>query len=653
MTCNPFTSAAAKFSQDTLRPDNITIKAFDEVLDFNSNPANRFDSQILKRVVKNFNGIIQTTDLRDFSTLKERKKQSQITTTEFAEFLENQSISLERVESILENRRIGPTIEEGLIDTVSVISYPQNPPGVFQKLKASGGSGTDASFDVIVNTGGNSLVIPSNLGQDYTAGDRLLIDDLGIEIEVQSVSSITSLEVERDITNGTDFINLLSDFDFFLDDSFGSSITSGQCGSINLGILGALFGLIGSLRDFKNIIPNLIEDIWNGAKEFVTSLPSILEALKESFMKIIDTIVDKAKRAVEGFKQSIANVGTALQTIAKEFGNLENFFSDDNVQKVKNVVSSIIQKMVDQFENPSMDIIEWILTRMCQVSDFISQFMNNPINEFASLLGNVTNTKNILGNESNLNTRRASIFGAVRFDQKSLRQQARAAADRSGRATAAGGGRAATDGSVPARAATGGGSERPAIYAPSFSLITDEELAQVMQNVTRDGWPGYFTFAPSVLNNNYGPREGERIEDAGWKIIRDHVPMTFYRLKQVIDEVGGGPYVINSAYRSLEYNSTQVRFYRNNPNNPGRWRSRHIIGTAVDVMGAQARRGFRETASAYGFTEILSYNSFMHIALPRHFGLGSSPRTPDQQAIDAAAEPQPQNIDIGSNPIAF
>jgi hypothetical protein len=653
MTCNPFTSSAAKFSSEVLRPESISVRAFSDALEFANNAANRFDRNLLNKVVRDFNRILQQTDLKEFSILNEKRKQAPINSTEFAEFLESKAIPLERAEKILDSRVEGSIVEEGLIDTVSVIRYPNNPPGIFQKLTASGGSGSDASFDIIVNSGGNSLVIPANFGQNYSVGDRLVIDNLNIEVEVTSTSNLTSPSTlssifsegaisgdvngsqftnttQDNFINQTEFLGFISDFNFFLDDSFGSSITSGQCGSLNLSILAALFGLIGSLENFQNTSQDLSSDVWDANSEYSTSLPLTLDSLKNSFMKIINGILEQALSTIEGFKAAITRAGNSIQTLMKELGNLELFFSNSNVQKIENIVSSIMQKMNDQFEDP-IALIGWILTRLCQLSDFISNFLNDPLEKFRSLFTNAQNTRNLLAGESNIRIRNATIFGAVRFDQNLLRQQAREAMDRSGAATAASGARAATSGStpsIPARPASGSGN--PAIYAPSMSLITDEELAQVMQNVTERGWPGYFTFGPSVLNNNYGPRWGERIEGAGWRMIRDHVPMTFYRLKQVIEEAGGGPYILNSAYRSEEYNI-------NRTNAGSGSRSRHIIGTAVDISGAQARVGFGEVARAYGFTEILRYPTFMHIALPRDFGLGNTPRTPDQAAIAAAA----------------
>lgn len=861
MTCNPFASAALRYSPTVLRPEDLNIQDFQDVINFDLNPVNRFNREKLNTGVKTLNDILKRTDLSNLTILNEKIKQAPINKVELAEFLELSGLSVENFQQILDNenkRRENitgstPTIK-GALTSFNLLDYPrENSPGIYKKLPcavdgvqrnivglckanvnddgsftgvivsdsnnnslvqqvgyntgiASGnssanlnaltsqsganvegvggipssgaftsqvgsgtvngsgaavtpvsgadsliqqvsyemtgfitgiqgivgvkkvvgtvrkdvsgriivsgvildanikrgsvifdgqfsvseqGAGSGATFNVIIGNNGLPLINVVNPGSDYQRGDILVIDGVNIRIEVvETVSLVNVIEpafpdappsatfpvipisdfstpttpttpptgqlvptepftpvpgvpVDPNIlpvppvpvvdqipttppapppppidpallipdsessnfagqTNqgfapAQPFIDLVNSFNNYLDDSFGSSVTSGSCGSFNLGILGELFNLFSSLNEFVVQASDLSQEIWNSAQEFVTSLPSLLNVLQETFMELIDSLMNQARQTLERLASSISSLGSAIYALGKEIVNLVNFFSEENGQQIKNLVNSVMQNMNDQFNNPVLAIIEWILTRLCQLSDFINQFLSSPIEAVTSLITDTQSVYNAQTAISTANVAAATTAGVVRLSPEQLRAEAAAAAERSNQAGLAGG--------DPA-------SSTPPRITPF--PISDADLAEVRSVVTESGWPGIFTFAPSVTNNNIDAN-GSELPGAGWKVIVRDNPALFAKIKKVIESVGGGPYVITSAFRSEEYN----RRLRENGGGAA-LRSAHTEAAALDIVmsSSQAIR-FVPVASANDFNGIAYYvgDGFLHVDL--------------------------------------
>lgn len=385
------------------------------------------------------------------------------------------------------------------------------------------------------------------------------------------------------------YIDLVNSLEVFFADNYGDSVSSGVCGSSLLGLISGLFSLFDGLKKFQVQIADLT-DIWDSIKAFPTSLPSLLTALQATFEKIIDNLMAKATQTIENVKSSILSIGTSVSAMMKEIVDLERFYSNENKTKIKNLANSIMQKMYDQFDNTPIDIISWILTRLCQLSSFISNFLQTPIKKVAGLIDNNNVTRAGLINLTNANIEGATQAGAVRLPRQQLVAQANAAATRSNRA--------------------GDSSRNTTNRTPSRITafpISDEERAQVAKQVTSEGWQGIFIFSSSVKNNNYGPEWGERFEGAGWRVIVRDNPVLFAKIQKIVSEVGGGPYTINSAFRSEEYNSKI-------PN--AALRSAHTEALALDIkMTPQQAIKFVPLASANGFNGIAYYmrQGFLHV----------------------------------------
>lgn len=765
MTCNPFASVASRNSISLIRPDTIDILDFQDVLDFEQSLSKRFCKANLSYATEQLNTVLAETDLRNHVTLSGKLEQSPLNTEEVAEFLVNSALSPDDVISTIEteiNRRttfVGtPKSVKNTIRSVSLVSYPNNPPGIHQKIgsylenrtqnltgnfkgsidasgrikgtlsdtnisadascatvtgsgigvegiqgvfklqgvidgnsfegKVTGGSyqagfvvleaslqltinnaGRGATFNVVVGPNGLPIVTVGNAGSNYSVGNILILEELGISVRVDAVvdkitvanttqsgvttttvgtgtvgdvanigTTTTPTSLAASITNpstliaqidptlsggslGTlinlsttpvipisdfstpnfpsgelsglvpnqDFIDLVNNLELFFDDNYGDSVSSGACSIPFLGLISGLFDLFNGLQKFKSQIADLT-DIWDAIKTFPTSLPSLLSALQIAFEKIIDNLIAKAIQSIQNVKNAVLNLGASVNVMLKEIMDLERFYSADNKNKIKNLANSLMQKIYEQFQNPSIDLISWMLTRFCQLSSFISNFLQTPINNVISLVNKNNVARAGLLNLTNTNIAGVTQAGAVRLPRQQLVAQANAAATRSNRAGDSG---RNTSNRTPAR-------------ITAFP-ISDEERAQVASQVTSDGWQGVFVFSPDVKNNNHGPAWGERFEGAGWRVIVRDNPVLFAKLQKIIAEVGGGPYTINSAFRSEEYNSKI---------SGAALRSAHTEALALDVkMTPQQAIKFVPLASANGFNGISYYmrQGFLHI----------------------------------------
>jgi len=487
MTCNPFTSLTAKHSNAFLRPENIDIRTFDDVLDFDANAAGKFDKELLKKASRDFNKILRSTDLKNQSILEEKLEQAPVNTEELAEFLLDSALSVEALQDILDTEQTrrgtirGDEISvSNTVSTVNLVSYPKtNIPNIHKKVETyiegkpgiirgkvkgtidsngsfkgiidgtdidlseleefevtgrgagiddtlsgqvqiSGsirqstdgirlvcrvtggsyepgpvvfevsvesvqdGSGSGATFNVVIGNNGMPLVTIARAGQDYKVGDKLVLGDLGIVMSVSSTTnrSLTPKTVYDDLstaldttgiinriitetsgdtnistsvfvpsgntsgtsvttvnaggntsailglssggfntltelssvppipitdfvttnytnpvvtpfTPGQQFINLINSLDIFLDNNYGSSITSGSCGSSFLNLISGLFSLFKQLSNLQVQLADM-RDIWSGSTSIPFSAPSLLSVIQLSFQKIIDSLMKKA-----------------------------------------------------------------------------------------------------------------------------------------------------------------------------------------------------------------------------------------------------------------------------------------------------------------------------------------------------------------------
>jgi hypothetical protein len=755
MTCNPFSVVTARYSEDLLTVDRINPSSFDDLLNYQNNPAFKYDSKQLEDTLNLFNGLTSTIDVSNYTSLTEKLKQGPLTNIELAEFLDNSGYSLDLFYDILQNEQdtinntngvVKPVIKNA-ISEFEIYDYPSSlEPGIYEDVKSLDNKGS--SFTVIVTDKGIPVLSVVNKGSEYTPGEIFKIgDDLDISLRVKKTTDIfkpstfrstsgniiskqlvrirksnglevsgltktsstivsngVSIEVSDRIevkssdmlltpgsivsaftladttititsltgedvtgvllpdqlvkirildsnvtqlgpiavapndgttggsTNGTSAGNvggfdttnggttstqqsassektspldlLLSAVDFFLNLNYGISQALSLFKGIVLGFLQKILNLL----QFVIQLPSMIKDVWNRLVEFVVSLPSILNAVKETIRSTVAGLVSNLKSQVKTLESQLGQIGSihslSFKQANKKMQDTIAFLADPSVERVNDLGDYFMDRMKNQFENPTPDILNWIASRMQQFVGFLQDFMNAPFKAITDTINSFKDAMNKITNFSEIRQLEAVGVGAPRIPFEDARARAIAAAEAPNRITAA----------SPTTPGAGGGPEQN--VGPSrFATIpvTQQEIDAMLSEMNNVGWGNYLSFDPGVSGSAgriadglYEDRNGNYFEYAPWKMIQREHPEIWIMIKRVAEKLGTKLTII-SAYRSPKYNASLE-------GDGAAKNSLHIAAKALDVSHANVDSAlFIKYASQEGFQGIAHYRTFNHV----------------------------------------
>ncbi len=363
--------------------------------------------------------------------------------------------------------------------------------------------------------------------------------------------------------------NYYNQLEMYYNKNFPASISGGFCSAFAnalaqfTAMISAGMALISQL---KNAVASVIAQLMS----IKTILFNIVETLKQTMLQQINNIIDQAMAAI-GLPLAV------MGFMANKFMKAKEFFSDLNMENLKSKIEEIIAKMAGGFEEITPEALAYMLYRLCQLTEFISQFLQSPVDSIKSMMSNVAMQQITLGNISNLGRARSITAGGYRMDPF----EALAARER--------------------MAGNVNSANVPGVNAKSYITVpfTNEEWA-LYNSMTTSG-NQYVEFGSQVINQN------DPIVSAGVKMIKPEVLLILFR---VAKRLGGKKFLINSGYRSPAYNAKQDGAAKN---------SMHMSGLALDVdmtrFGniTEFRNTFIEYASQEGIGGIGTYNSFIHI----------------------------------------
>lgn len=390
-----------------------------------------------------------------------------------------------------------------------------------------------------------------------------------IDTTGNTVESITAAIQVFNTTNAITSIivsNLLDQLNTYYTQSFGSSISNGFCATFN-GILSSLAALMGAFTVAKNILNSILGTFGS----IINLLKNLVDTIKEKMLSILDSIKSAAAKFVNMAKQ----FGDAIRNVA-------NFFSDLNMQKLKDMISNIISGIASKFQQITPEVLAYLLFRFCQLTSAIESFMRSPIQGLQDMLLRHTQAMSIFTNMSNSAKLAAVAAGAFRMDEATIaanKQRAADAANRNG---------------------NGFTSVRPSVY---YTKPFDQSEVQAALSIISGNFSSpYFDFS-KVLNDE---DKEKTVTMLGVDII---VVAT-----RIAKRVGKKLY-INSAYRSPAKNANTDGAARN---------SLHMSGLALDISWAgsgittsEERERFIAIASQEGIGGIGTYRGnvtpFIHI----------------------------------------
>ena len=384
----------------------------------------------------------------------------------------------------------------------------------------------------------------------------------------------------------------LDELDKYYNGDFADSILGGFCGLFN-----SIFGAIEGFFNILNSIDAAIQDVFNFLKKIknikdeilaafeAIKVKAIIEAIKEKISEMVKEAIQKVCQSIANFDVSaiiginIPNPSPAQLKLAEqaqeEKSTLQNVCGEENAERIKKKIQSIIDYAVGLFENPSLEEIMMLIARLCGMAAGIEglfKSLKDPLNDFANRYDEVFNT---LSNASNRVTGEAIRAGAIRPTAEHVQElinKARTVWNAEDNYNP-----------VPPTVEEIGG-------VPSWEEIKDNNHPLIR---IKGGWT-------TKMTNKH----------EGWTKLDSDVRVKLMRLQKVAAEAGiiKGHLYLNSGYRNRAYNESVG----------GAERSQHLSGKAVDLTwdgfqpnGEDLIR-FQDFARRVGFSGFGFYNSFFH-----------------------------------------
>ena len=214
-----------------------------------------------------------------------------------------------------------------------------------------------------------------------------------------------------------------SGLDFHYETNLGKTISEGLCGAFGntLAELLAIFTLLDSTLTKLNGLK--LNDLDPKKLAISLSLTAQLKAIEESLRKTIDELVDKVKDAVKAAVKAIIDeitemVGDAADRIVTYVTKIETeikeFFSPENIKRIKDNVGAFIAEMVAAFQRPTLANIQLIMQKLCFLTETIMSILFEPAEEISEISKVIEKENKVLNTQVKIEQNKAEENGAVK-----------------------------------------------------------------------------------------------------------------------------------------------------------------------------------------------------------------------------------------------
>lgn len=355
------------------------------------------------------------------------------------------------------------------------------------------------------------------------------------------------------------------------------SVSGNSMGSF-CSLVGNVFAAFNGLRDVFNDITGFADDFFDTIQKIQNfslegfAIAALLDKLKENVLAVVDKLVAKVKAKLANFSSafidSVGSFRSAITSIADKIATtkskIEDFLSDDVIGNLKKKIEGLISYATSLFEDPSLEVIQFMILRFCEFIGEMEGFFNSLTTPLDDIAKNFQGNYQQLQSSGNAATSRALAAGAIRFPQ----QERNSGIDNSRQ--------------VPS-------SPRPLTGRPSAADIlppTSQELDELPSwEELSSGNNRYFT---------YSSGQGR----IGWTRAEPREKVMLLRLAKL----WGSRFDIKSAYRTKEFNDSLKGSAKY---------SQHRDGKAFDINVTSD--DFVRAALSVGFGGIGRYKTFTHI----------------------------------------
>ena len=179
--------------------------------------------------------------------------------------------------------------------------------------------------------------------------------------------------------------------------------------------------LIASAQSAIARIKDWIEDL-------VAKLTNIETLIKEFLEKLAKRIRQRIKQLVRNLLAKLAKVGDCFedifQFIEQKANEIEQYFSDSNIEKIADDVGKSIREMFTPLNDFRPSNIAYILWRLCTFIESIRNLLTNPIAFFQTTMALMCQAQALIKAKDDAAARQAQQAGALRMTTDAARQRA-------------------------------------------------------------------------------------------------------------------------------------------------------------------------------------------------------------------------------------
>jgi len=217
-----------------------------------------------------------------------------------------------------------------------------------------------------------------------------------------------------------------------LNDFYRNNFTQSAIGSF-CALMPSVFGAIDSFFDLvddaQQVFQDAVDFINNFSLEDLAkklTMKNLISKIKEQVMKIVEDTVNKVKGIIENlsFENIIGQIETFVNdSIIGRFIELRaqalSFFSEENVERLKNKVENLIDYAASIFKDPSLEEIQFLVYRFCGFAGQIETALNLPKKPLDDFVDDYQTTYNVLRSSGRVATSSAvSEGGANRYSDE-------------------------------------------------------------------------------------------------------------------------------------------------------------------------------------------------------------------------------------------
>lgn len=273
----------------------------------------------------------------------------------------------------------------------------------------------------------------ANRGQFFAAEISVFTNDYQVNLDNMN-NTFGAYQTGTNINNDLD--TYLGNLNTFYTTNLGASLSGGFCAAFTniFEKITLLISLVKQIASFVNdlqnanpedIIAGILQAVFGPIINVINSIIKTIENLAKAFLQAVESIEEGLKQVVADIEEGAAAIS---QAIKRRVNDVKEFFSNDNMDSLKQYIERMITAAASAFESLDPWIIGMLMYRFCQLTNALQAFMKNPVDGLQKFAEGMVRSQIVLANVSNIRRKEAVSANALRFDDQEKRTARREAA---------------------------------------------------------------------------------------------------------------------------------------------------------------------------------------------------------------------------------